>query len=239
MIIAKKIKEQIDAFPLGKVFTIADFDVERSYCGALIKSLNRMTDQGLLLRLSKGKYYKPQLSVFGTLPPSETEVVKDLLEKDGKTIGYITGTVAFASMGLTTQISSNIVVGTNKYRRPISRGQYRISFLLQPNPISKKDIELFRILDALKLIKQIPASTPDSIVQLIGKRMAALGPDLQKRLQKLAEKYAPFVRALLGAIMEQERLEAESLKTSLNGATAYNIGISPEVLPTIKNWSIR
>lgn len=239
MIIAGKIKQRIDTFPLGKVFTIADFDVERNYCGALVKSLNRMANQGLLLRLSKGKYYKPQQSVFGTLPPSETEVVKDFLERDGKTIGYITGTVAFASMGLTTQISSNIVIGTNKYRRPLARGQYQISFLLQPNPINKKDIELYRLLDALKLIRQIPASAPDAIVQLIGKRIAFLDTALQKRLLKLVEKYAPFVRALLGAIMEQVDIEADSLKSSLNGVTTYNIGISPKALPTITNWNIR
>ena len=43
---------------------------------------------------------------------------------------YITGTAAFASMGLTTQISSSILVGTNKYRRPITRNGVKISFLL-------------------------------------------------------------------------------------------------------------
>lgn len=239
MVISDRIKGRIESFPMGRVFTVADFDVERQYCGALIKSLNRMTEQGLLQRLSKGKYYKPQQSVFGSLPPSETEIVKDFLDKNGKTIGYITGTTAFASMGLTTQISSNILIGTNKYRHPLSRGQYRISFLLQPNAINKKDIDLYRMLDAIKLIKQIPAATPDEIVQMLGKRIASLDTVAQQRLIRLVTKYAPFVRAVLGAILEQENIDAEMLKNDLNGVTTYNIGISPDVLPTIKNWNVR
>ena len=76
-------------------------------------------------------------SMFSPLPPSETEVVKDSLTKHGKTVGYITGTQAFAEMGQTTQISSRLLVGTNKYRRAVTRGQYTVSFLLQPNPIKK------------------------------------------------------------------------------------------------------
>lgn len=239
MIISERIKGKVEAFPTGKVFTAADFDVERQYCGALIKSLNRLTEQGVLQRLSKGKYFKPQKSVFGTLPPSETEIVKDFLEKDGKTIGYITGTVAFAAMGLTTQISSNILIGTNKYRHPLTRGQYRISFLIQPNAIKKKEIDLYRILDAIKLIKQIPASTPDEIVRIIGKRIATLDSPTQQLLIKLATKYSPFVRAVLGAILEQENIDADMLKSSLNGLTMYNLGISPSVLPTVTDWNIR
>lgn len=239
MVISGNIRERIDTFPIGQVFTVTDFSVERQYCGALIKSLNRMAEQGLLQRLSKGKYYKPQQSVFGILPPSETEIVKDFLEKDGKTIGYITGTRAFASMGLTTQISSNILIGTNKYRHPLSRGQYRISFLLQPNTINKKDIDLYRMLDALKLIKQIPASSPDDIVNILGKRIASLDPTSRQRLIKLSTNYTPSVRALLGAILEYEGIGTETLREGLNGVTSYNVGISPNALPTIKSWNIR
>jgi len=239
MVISDKIRERIALFPRGQVFTIADFDIDRQYCGALIKSLNRMVGQGLLQRLSKGKFYKPQQSVFGELPPSEEEVVKDFLEKNGKTIGYITGTVAFAAMGLTTQISSDIVIGTNKYRHPLTRGQFHVSFLVQPNSINKRDIDLYRLLDAIKLIKHIPASTPDEIVAVLGKRIEALENTKQQRLIVLAGKYAPFVRALLGAIMENNGLNAEKLRDGLNAITTYDIGVSTSVLPTIEKWNVK
>lgn len=62
----------------------------------------------MLRRISKGRYYKPGKSRFGELLPSESEIVKDFLEKDGKVVGYIMGTRAFAALALTTQISYTI-----------------------------------------------------------------------------------------------------------------------------------
>jgi hypothetical protein len=38
--------------------------------------------------LSKGRFYKSQISKFGELAPDTYQTVKDLIEKDGKLIGY-------------------------------------------------------------------------------------------------------------------------------------------------------
>ena len=88
--------------------------------------------------------------------------MKDFLEKDGKIVGYITGPQAFATMGLTSQISSYVVIVTGKYHRPLRRGDCYIRFLRQENPITKGNIELLRILDAIRMFREIPAVTPDS-----------------------------------------------------------------------------
>lgn len=168
MVIRNKIREAIDPMQPGVIVTASGFDVPRNYRTTLVKALNQFEEVGMLRRISKGRYYKPGKSRFGELLPSESEIVKDFLEKDGKVVGYITGTRAFAAFALTTQISSTIMVGTNVSRRPVNRGQYRITFLLQSNPIQKDDIPYFLILDALRLIKEIPAATPDeSIKQII------------------------------------------------------------------------
>ena len=119
MIIAKQVKQKIETIPEGVVLGIKDFQVETQYEPTLVKALNRLVQQGDLERLSKGKYYKPKRTIFGQLKPSETEIAKDLLERNGEIIGYITGTTAFSSMGLTTQIASSTMIGTNKYRRPV------------------------------------------------------------------------------------------------------------------------
>ena len=50
-----------------------------------------MVAAGKINKLSKGKYYKPQESIFGALLPEQYQIVKDLLEEDDKRIGYITG----------------------------------------------------------------------------------------------------------------------------------------------------
>ena len=103
MIIGNEVKKKIADTPDGIILTIGDFNVPMQYQGALVKALNRLTNQGTLQRLSKGKYYKPRKTIFGTLKPVPEEITKDFLEKNGKLVGYITGNSAFASMGLTTQ----------------------------------------------------------------------------------------------------------------------------------------
>ena len=81
----------IDRFPKGYVFTYADFTTAVNKKEAVIKALNRMVVSGKIAKLAKGKYYKPESTPFGNLEPNQYQVVKDLLEDDGKTIGYLTG----------------------------------------------------------------------------------------------------------------------------------------------------
>lgn len=127
MVISREIQDKLAATPQGVVLSVNDFGIAPEYQPALVKALNRMVSNGLLCKVSKGKFYKPKETLFGTLKPSVSEIVKDFLTKDGRTIGYISGTAAFAQMGITTQISSAIIVGTNKYRRLLKRGEYSVS----------------------------------------------------------------------------------------------------------------
>ncbi len=238
MVIGEDVKRKISDTPDGVVLTIGDFNVDMQYQGALVKALNRLVVQGTLERLSKGKYYKPRKTIFGTLKPVPEEITKDFLEKNGKLVGYITGNRAFALMGLTTQITSSILIGTNRYRHPLTRGDYAISFLQQHNPITEENIPLLRILDALKFIKEIPASSPDSVVTQLGNIISALSKAEQKRLTELAENYTAYVRSLLGAILEKNGLDAGMLHKGLNGTTNYKLPISELALPNKKNWNI-
>ena len=128
---------------------------------AVIKNLNRMAADGFIEKLSKGKYYKPESTPFGELPPDQREVVKDLLEKNDKRIGYITGIGVYNKLGLTTQISNTIQVGRNETRPKTKRGKFSIKFVKQKNTITKETIPLLQILDAIKYIKKIPDTTVD------------------------------------------------------------------------------
>ena len=238
MIITKQVKQKIETIPEGVVLGIKDFQVETQYEPTLVKALNRLVQQGDLERLSKGKYYKPKRTIFGQLKPSETEIAKDLLERNGEIIGYITGTTAFSAMGLTTQIASSTMIGTNKYRRPIKRDEYKISFLVQENQITEKNIPLLRILDALRLIRVIPATTPDECIVVMQRTLARLSEEERKELIALSKGYTPYVRALLGAVLESIGTGTYGLKESLNGVSTYKLPISIQALPTMKNWNI-
>ena len=237
------IEDKIGRLPKNYVFTYVDFLTEVNKKEAIIKHLNRMVQSGKIDKLSKGKYYKPQESVFGTLLPEQYQIVKDLLEEDGrKRIGYITGYSIYNSLGFTTQVSSTIQIGTQHTRPKLKRGRYTISFIKQKNTINNENIPLLRLLDVIRFIKKIPDTTADKSC----KRLLVLLKDLkdqdQVQIIKLAFKYGPGTRALLGALLSQigikEKQLLNELFESLNPITTYHIPISENVLPTAKNWYI-
>lgn len=238
MVITRQVKDILDATPPGRVLTIADFNVPPEYQPALVKALSRLIADGTIRKIAKGRYYKPKQTVFGTLKPPVAEVVKDLLERNGKPIGYMTGTAAFAQLGLTTQITSAITIGTNKYRRPLKRGEYTVSFIVQPNAITQENIPLLLILDALKLLREIPATSPDDCVRGVGRLIASLSESNRERLADLAESYAPYVRALLGAVLDSLGADTSGLRATLNGVTTYKLPVSAQALPTKSKWNI-
>ncbi|MCF8355691.1 MAG: DUF6088 family protein [Melioribacteraceae bacterium] len=238
---AEYIAYTIDRFPKGYVFTYADLITEVKKKEAVIKALNRMVKSGKISKLSKGKYYKPEKSVFGELPPNQRQVVKDLLEEEGKPIGYLTGYSIYNQLGLTTQVSNTIQIGKNEIRPAFKRDRYKISFIKQKNTITKENIPLLQILDTIRYIKKIP----DTSLAASCKRLMAIIKDLslydKETMVRLAMKYPPSTRALLGAMMEElgNTKPIEPLKKSLNPITDYKFTGISKVLSTTENWNIK
>ena len=235
------IKIKIDRLPKGYVFTYEDFVTEVNKKEAIIKGLNRMVASGIINKLSKGKYYKPESTVFGTLLPEQYQVVKDLLEKDGKLIGYITGYSIYNKLGLTSQISNTIQIGKNEIRPAIRRGMYKIEFIRQKNNINRENIALLQLLDAMRYIRKIPDTDTASAC----KRFLAIVKDLKEKdittLVRLAQKYPPSTRALLGALLQETGKNSltEPLKKSLNSITIYKLPGANKALSTTENWNIK
>lgn len=238
MTIAKTIKLRLNQIGPGEVFTIRDFEVEAQNQPTLVRYLNRKVAQNVIVRLSKGRYFKSRNTRFGQLSPRLEEVVKDLLVKNGKIVGYISGTPAFAKLGLTTQISADILIGSSIYRRPTERANYRIRFFSQRNAITESTIPLLQLLDAIKLFREIPATTPGEVISRISAIVRDQTVAEREMISKLAILYPNYVRALLGAILENLGLPSEELKQTLNGVTTYKLNISDSVLPTKRNWNI-
>jgi len=63
------VKNIIDKFELGYVFTVTDFPMAEENPKTVSKILNNFVEIGCLRKLSKGRFYKPQMSRFGELPP--------------------------------------------------------------------------------------------------------------------------------------------------------------------------
>ncbi len=235
------IKVKINKFPRGYVFTYNDFITEVNNKEAIIKSLNRMVASGKINKLSKGKYYKPETNAFGNMQPDQYQIVKDLLEKDGKLIGYLTAYGIYNQLGLTTQVSNTIQIGRNETKPSLQRGMYKIAFIKQKNTITKENIPLLQILDAIKYIRIIPDTTVSASCTRLMAIIKTLTPENRSLLVKLALKYSPFTRALLGALLEQSGSYAitNPLKKSLNPITVYKLFGVGEVLPNAANWNIK
>lgn len=230
----------IDRLPKGYVFTYADFIAEVNKKEAVIKALNRMVKAGKIAKLSKGKYYKPEDTPFGMLQPNQAQVVKDLLEEDGKTVGYLTGFSIYNKLGLTTQVSNIIQIGKNQIRPNFKRERYFISFIRQKNTITKENIPLLQILDSIRYIKKIP----DATIETSCKRLLSIIKNLSEKdkgtMVRLALKYPPVTKALLGALLEElkESSLIDPLYKSINPITKYKLKGAGNLLRAAGKWNI-
>lgn len=231
---------KIDRLPKGYVFTYSDFVNEVNNKEAIIKSLNRMAASGKISKLSKGKFYKPENTVFGALQPNQYQVVKDLLEEDGKTIGYLTGYSIYNQLGLTTQVSNTIQIGKNEVRSKFKRERYTISFIKQKNTITKDNIPFLQVLDAARYIKKIPDTSIDAACIRLLNIVKELSDKDVSTLIRLAQKYPPATRALIGAILDEvgKQQLTNSLMKSLNPISKYNLKGADKVLSLTEKWNI-
>jgi hypothetical protein len=231
---------KIDRLPKGYVFTYSDFVNEVNNKEAVIKSLNRMAASGKISKLSKGKFYKPENTVFGALQPNQYQVVKDLLEEDGKTIGYLTGYSIYNQLGLTTQVSNTIQIGKNEVRSKFKRERYTISFIKQKNTITKDNIPFLQVLDAVRYIKKIPDTSIDAACIRLLNIVKELSDKDVSTLIRLAQKYPPATRALMGAILDEVGRQqlTNSLMKSLNPISKYNLKGADKVLSLTEKWNI-
>ncbi len=240
MKVSDYIATTIDRLPKGYVFTYADFVTEVNKKEAVIKALNRIVISGKIAKLSKGKYYKPENTPFGNLQPKQAQVVKDLLEDDGKITGYLTGYSIYNQLGLTTQVSNTIQIGKNEIRPNFKRERYTISFIRQKNTITKENIPLLQILDAIRYIKKIPDTTIESSCRRLLAILKSLSDKDKSTLIRLALKYPPATKAILGAMFDELQQDSltEQLYKTLNPISKYKLAGVGKVLSTTEKWNI-
>lgn len=235
------IANRVEKLPTGQIFAYTDFLKEPGQREATIKALNRMVAAGKLAKLAKGKYYKAEQTVFGTLEPDQYQVVKDLLEDGGKVRGYLTGYSVYNKLGLTSQVSNTIQIGKNDVRPRFKRGRYTITFIRQKNEITKDSIPLLQILDAIRYIKKIPDAPFLSSLERLFTIVKDLSPANKKKMVKLLLKYPASTRALVGAMLEnlENKELAGKLRNMLNPITVYKMPGVSKIIVNAENWDIK
>ena len=241
MKVTELVKNKINRIPEGYVFTYNDFDIEVKNDSALKQALFRLVKSGKIERLSKGRFFKPKQCITGKLNPDEYEVVKDLLKVNNKITGYITGLGIFNTLGLTTQMSNIIQIGSNFDKKQIQRGKYTIKYIRQWNKISKNNTYLLQLLDCIRFIKAIPDTSIDKTFKRLQYLLRELQEKDKKSIADLALNYPPLTRSLTGVILEElgYYVPAEKLRKSLKSTTTFNLEISEEMINDKQKWKIQ
>lgn len=65
---ANTVRQNISAIPEREVFNYNRFNLNQNKEQAVIKELSRLTKNGNIVRLEKGKYYKPSNKVWHAAP---------------------------------------------------------------------------------------------------------------------------------------------------------------------------
>lgn len=159
--IMQRIRQQIEAFPMGELLTYANLVTEPAEFGAVAAALSRLSRQGVLKRYAKGQYYRPQTSRFGTLQPSEAIVLRSLTLSGGEAMAYPVGVSLYNQFGLTTQVPAKTVVAIPRLRRHRSP---RLSFVVRPAPERASDVPLLQWLEGLRDLRRIPDARPDQVL---------------------------------------------------------------------------
>jgi len=127
MSIAEQIEKIILQMPSGSIFFISDF-MEIGNDITVRQALQRLTKRSLIIRLSRGIYYKPkQSSLLGIVYPTAEQIAQAIAKRD-KTRIIPTGSYALFKLGLTTQIPMNVVFLTDGSARKIMVGKQKITF---------------------------------------------------------------------------------------------------------------
>jgi len=236
MSVAAQVEAKIRSLGEDRIFTFRDFqDIGKFQTVAL--ALSRLSQRGKIRRLTKGAYFVPKTSRFGTMNPSDRAVLSTILEKNG---GYFAGSGALNRMGLSTQVPSELVIAGSRSSRKRQVGNLRLKFVRGgSNEATAQETKLTDLLEALKALKRVPASESANVISKVTSSLEGLTSLEQERLAVLAGSYRPYVRAVLGALLERGNAQiAARLRASLNPISQYKLGLGREVLPNARAWRI-
>jgi hypothetical protein len=169
--IERHIEKSIKSKPRGSLVLPSDF-MQYGTAKAVQKSLERLEDKGVIVRVAQGIYVRPKISkLIGTLTPSAEEVAEAIAKRDRiRTVP--TGSYALNALGLSTQVPMNIVLLTDGSPREIKVGKRTIKFkkTTPKNLLAKGKISRL-VIQALKEIGngKVTADEEQKILDLLKK----------------------------------------------------------------------
>ena len=169
--IEKQIEKSIKSKSRGTLVLPSDY-LSYGASKAIQKSLERLADKQVIVRVAQGIYVRPKISkLIGTLLPSAEEVAEAIAKRD-RIRTLPTGSYALNALGLSTQVPMNIVLLTDGSPREIRVGKRKIKFkkTTPKNLLAKGKISRL-VIQALKEIGngKVTAEEENKIIALLKK----------------------------------------------------------------------
>ena len=241
MSIAAAVNRAIDRAPTGRIFGYEIFPQYRESPGAVVRAVTRSVENQRLKRVAKGRFHKPRKGALGDVPIGDDERLRDVLYRNRRRVGYVTGPALYNRVGLTTQMPTTIAIAVNGATQIKDFGTLRMKLLSKRAPISDSTVPLLEILDILRDARKVPDANVGRVIKAMTKRLRELEPVELNKLQRLAlNYYNPGTRALLGMLLTRCQKDVlPALKASLNPTTRFDLGIDSAVWPESQAWNIR
>lgn len=242
MTLASNIRNEISNLPEGKTFGYDDLHIAREKYQTAAKALERLQKEGFIKKVSKGIFYKPEITVFGELKPDYEELLRPYLFDDDKRVAYETGTSLYNRLGLTTQVPFRIKIASRGKRINIDRGTLQADAVKSYAEVNDENFEILGLLDAFKDIKRIPDCSVAQAVRRLRAILKEMSESQIAALIKYALVYPPRVRATVGAILQSNGYPTENLEkllNSLNPLSTINLGLNETELLTKADWNIK
>lgn len=231
--VAKTILKRIEKIGPGSTWTFSDFKELPTF--AVAKALSRLAKEQKLTRVRKGIYHYPKKTILG---PSMSSPLRVLGALNLKT--YLGGSSAAYNLNLTTQVPAALTFyGDVSYgEREIlgTKVRFRRRNISHLKSLGETEVN---IIETLRNIKKIPATTPSEIIISL-KQELRVSMKIRELLRAI-EYEPPRVRALIGAMCEELKLEVDcldSLFKTLNPLTYYTLGVK-NILLYADKWNIR
>lgn len=185
---------------------------------AFYKALSRLEQNGLLYRLARGVYCVPKHTKFGLLLSSEAQIIEYLIGSN-ENKGVLIGHRLFNRYGLTTQISKNVSLYTNKIRQKkrniknVMAHRVDLTFNHETNRL----VELLEVLEHYKTIEDL--NLPN-LINYIKASVQYYDKNSLKKIQN-AIGYKKRTLASLKNILDYYGVE-HSIQTYLNETSNYD-----------------
>ena len=241
MKVTDKILAKINRIDTGDVFGYDTLGVNSDEVLAASKALSRLVDKGVIKRARKGYYYKPKVSVFGEQKPREDALLSLYLFDKNKQVAYITGTRLYNRLGLTTQVPNSIRIASLDKQVKGKVGNTIVKPAKSYVKVTADNIKYLEILDVIKDLNSIPDLKKNDGIIFLKNILRGFDTIQIKKLVTYGAAYPPKVRALLGALLEEIKINFSTydvLKRSMNPSSSFEYGINSQLLPTVNSWNI-